>query len=66
MGYFRCSKGESLWDIGIEQRAAAEKTEEKSEEKHLLILGNKTCVSVSSRQEKSVELPRPNKNVLHH
>ena len=30
MGYFRCSKGESLWDIGIEQRAAAEKTEEKT------------------------------------
>lgn len=41
-----CSKiGDSLWDIGIEQHALSAGKEGSTDEKHLLILGNKNSVS---------------------
>ena len=44
--FLLCSKiGDSLWDIGIEQHALSAGKEGSTDEKHLLILGNKNSVS---------------------
>jgi len=55
------SRGDSLWDIGITQKAAADEMEDKSEEKNLLILGNKNCgkTTLVLRFLDRDEIPKP-------